>query len=913
MPSGTVTFLFTDIEGSTRLWEDSSAAMAEALARHDELLLRAFEQHGGLVFATSGDGFSVAFHRAQDAVAAALEGQLALVSEDWVDESLRVRMALHTGEAEERRGDYFGPALNETGRLLTAGAGGQVLVSAATREVLGPRLAEGVGFRDLGEHSLRDVTRPMRLFQLIHPKLLAEFPPPRTLDALRSNLPVQVTSFVGRHQELAEVDKLIRGARLVTLTGAGGCGKTRLAIETASGLFDEFADVWFVDLAPVTQPGLVASTVARAMGMADPGGQDPIGTLVDSLGPRSGLLVVDSCEHLLDAVRPLVAGVLRAAPSLRILATSREPLELQGEVVWALPPLETPDGDVPLAELRSFDAIRLFEERADAVCPGFRLTSANGDAVRMICRRLDGIPLGVELAAARLRVLSPEDIADRLGESLAALGTAGVDVAAHHRTLEATLEWSHRLLELEEQTLLARLAVFSSGWTLDAAEHVAAGDGIEPASILDLLGSLVDKSLVVVGDGAIGRRYRLLGPVRQFAQVKLNDHREDAAVRQRHAFYFAELVEKAFHPLFHPLDGPDEGEWLDGLEAEVDNLRQALEWHLDTGHTQAGQLMAGALYRFWARTQRRNEAEEWRDRMLAADSTPGRPLARTLLIGTLFDGFRLDDAVELYRRFGPPEELAIALTNRAAYASLDGDWQLAIRLYQEARDEIRSRGLSGALQAGAIAKVKLWWEGDIEGAAALAYEAVAGARSDGSLHAIYTTLQSVGDVEMFRGNFAAAIVALEEALELEQRPGARMWYVGRALAGMAEVAYLAGDVDQAVDYLDQLHLQIEGLGYGEPISRARQEAHSLRVRGETEIARRNHRRGVVLLAADTTLRASEPWWERVLPPPYQRRVDAALAGAKAALGDEAFDAAWSEGAAMTLEEALRYGANEPAG
>lgn len=909
LPSGTVTFLFTDIEGSTRLWEDSSETMAAALARHDELLLRAFERHGGQVFATSGDGFSVAFHRAQDAVAAALEAQLALMSEDWAREQLRVRMAVHTGEAEERRGDYFGPALNETGRLLTAGAAGQVLVSAATREVLGPRLAEGVGFRDLGEHSLRDVIRPMRLFQLIHPELLAGFPPPQTLDALRSNLPVQVTSFVGRHQELAEVDKLIRGARLVTLTGAGGCGKTRLAIETASGLFDEFADVWFVDLAPVTQPGLVASTVARAMGMADPGGQDPVGTLVDSVAPRSGLLVVDNCEHLLDAVRPLVAGVLRAVQSLRVLATSGEPLGLQGEVVWALPPLETPDGDVPLAELRSFDAIRLFEERADAVCPGFRLTSANGDAVRMICRRLDGIPLGVELAAARLRVLSPEDIADRLGESLAALGTAGVDVAAHHRTLEATLEWSHRLVELEEQTLLARLAVFSSGWTLDAAEHVAAGDGIEPASILDLLGSLVDKSLVVVGDGAIGRRYRLLEPVRQFAQVKLNDHGEGAAVRQRHAFYFAELVEKAFHPLA----GPDAEEWLVRLEAEVDNLRQALEWHLDTGHTQAGQLMAGALYRFWARTRRRNEAEEWRDRMLAADDTPGQPLARTLLIGSFFDGYRLDDAIELYRRYGPPQELAIALTNRASYASLDGDWQLAIRLYQEAGDGARSRGLSGALQAGAIAKVKLRWEGDIEGAAALAYEAVAGARSDGSLHALHTTLQAVGDVEMFRGNFAAAIVALEEALELEQRPGARMWYVGGALAGMAEVAYLAGDLDQAVDYLDQLHLQIEGLGYGEPISRARREAHSLRVRGETEIARRNHRRGVVLLAADTTLRASEPWSERVLPPPYQRRVDAALAGAKAALGDEAFDVAWSEGAAMTLEEALRYGANEPAG
>jgi predicted ATPase/class 3 adenylate cyclase len=907
LPTGTVTFLFTDVEGSTALWEADPKAMGTALARHDELLRAAFRDHDGHIFATSGDGFAVVFRRVQDAAAAAVAAQLGLTDDTSSGPALQVRMGIHTGEAEERDGDYFGPTLNETGRLLGAGHGGQVLVSGVSRELLGTRVPQGAGIADLGEHRLRDVERPFRIWQITHPELAADFPALRTMDHRRDNLPTQVTSFVGRHQELAELDKLIRGARLVTVIGAGGSGKTRLAIEAAAGLVDEFPDgIWFADLAPMEDPSRVIATVARAMGLAEPGGADPVQSVVTAVESRTGLAVLDNCEHVLAEVRAVVAGLMRGAPSIRLLATSREALALQGEVVSPLPPFRTPSEDATMADLRAFDAIRLFEERGDAARPGFRLTPANGDAVRRICRRLDGIPLGIELAAARLRVLSPEELARRLDDSLAALGTAGTDIVPHHRTLEATLEWSFGLLDEDERLLLARLSVFSGGWALEAAEEVAAGNGIDASAVLDLLGSLVDKSLVVVGEGPTGTRYRLLEPVRQYALGKAADMRTGEEVPARHAAYFAQLVENGFHELV----GPDEVQWLDRLEADIDNIRQALDWHLDSGNAQGGQLMAGALYRFWARTRRRYEAEEWRTRMLAADQTPGQSLARTLLIGSFFDGYRLGEAVDLYRQFGPPEELAIALHNRGVFAiQQDGDWRLASRLYQEALEINTAQDRFTGFQTITLAGIKMYWEGDLDAATALLGVAVPETRRFGSANLLHSALQHLGDLELQVGDLEAATRALEEALALEERPGARIMYVGGALVLLAQVAMQGGDPDLAIEQLDRLHHQIEGIDYGEPASRRNREAPSLRVRGEAEVARGRHHRGVVLLAADAAQRESQPWGG-VLPPPYQRSADAAIAKATEALDDVAFQSSWAEGSAMSLEKALAYGASE---
>lgn len=901
LPSGTVTFLFTDIEGSTRRWEESPEDMAQTVERHDTTIRSAVAPFGGHVFATSGDGFSIAFRRAHDAVEAAVAAQLALAGDPQVGTAVRVRMAIHTGEAEERDGDYFGAALSETGRLVSVGSGGQMLVSEATREVLGSRSPAGVGFLDLGEHRLRDVPRPLRVFQIVDSRLPGRFPPLSTLEPMRGNLPVPMTSFVGRDQEQAELEKLVRGSRLVTVTGAGGTGKTRLAIEVASGLADEYPDgLWFADFGTLADPDLVVSAVARVLGVSDQSGEHPLEMVLGRAKPMQALLVLDNCEHLLERIRPLVAALVREGRRLRILTTSRERLGIQGEVVWPLPPMETPDSRVPFEDLRFFDAIRLFEARAAAASPGFRLNPDIADAVGRICRYLDGIPLGIELAATRLTSLSPEDIAMRLKNSLAILGHAGTDVVAHHRSLQAALEWSYELLDTSEQALLRRLAVFSDGWTLEAAEDIGGG-GDAPA--IDLLSSLVDKSLVSVLDGPTGRRYRLLAPVGSFLASVLDTSGERAATEELHAGYFARFAEEQLAESFAPPG--TEGAWLARLEAEIGNLRRALEWHLRVGETDRGALMAGALYRFWLRSRRFSEAIDWRDRFIAAGPTPGRPLARALLAGVAVDHWRLDEAVGLFRELGPPEELSSVLEFAGVRDEVTGNWQKAALRYGESATA--AFGPASEVFLGARLGRLTAYLGDIDTGTELAIEALRGVRSLGSPFRVYSALLTVGHLEALRGNHGEAYRAFEEALDYETRGGTRVMLAGRALGGLAEVALLAGDAPRCLSYLRRLCDQARSMPYGEPLTRLAVAANGIQIRGEIDIARDEHRRGVRLLAADTAFRESRaPWHDLpwVRDPFRQQRVDAALDTARAALGETAFAAAWSEGAALTPQEAI---------
>jgi predicted ATPase len=885
--------------------------MGAAVARHDALLLKAIGDNSGYVFSQSGDGIAASFGRAHQAVAAALQAQFAIVGVEWEVPAFRVRMAVHTGEAEERDGNYFGPTLNEAGRLLGSGHGGQVLISGATREVLGVQLSDGAGLRDLGEHRLRDVGRLLRVFQLIHPRLEEDFPPLRTEDPGRAGLPIQVTSLVGRHEELAKVEKLLGDGRLLTLIGAGGCGKTRLAVETASRWkAGRPGAVWFVDLTPVSEPDLVKSTVIRAMGMTESNDADALERLLEFVRARQGLLVLDNCEHVRDEVGLLVAALLRAAPSVTVLATSREALGLQGEVVWDVPPLPIPALDTAASDLLRFDSVRLFEARAAAAQPGFSITAANADAVRRICRRLDGIPLGVELAAARLRVISPDDLARRLEDSLAVLGSAGRDVVPHHRTLEATLEWSYQLLGAAEQALLARLAVFAGGWTLEAAEEIGRDGSLGSTEVLDVLSSLIDKSLVVVADGSLGVRYRLLEPIRQYAKSKLLLSGAGPETRQRHAAYFGGLAEMAFLKLI----GRDEGVWLDRLEVDIDNLREALTWHLDTGEVARGQLMAGALHMFWGRTHRDEEALDWQERLLAADTKPGSPRARALLLSTLHPleaaqahHARLEEAVALYRESGPERELIMAIRIWGLHSDATGAWQTAVKLFEEAL--LRARALGDValvtLAATDLASIQIRWVEDLVTPAPLIAEAVAAARSLGSPMALHNALVGAADLEESRGDLSAASALLVEALELERSAGTRLGGVGVALTRLAEIALVEGRLDVGLAYLADQYQQIQSLSYGEARTRDPLRRESLRIRGEIEVGRGHFKRGVTLLASH-----SATFGPQRLEKLRQDRFDAALDRARAALGDEEFTSAWNEGTAMSLERALRYGADD---
>jgi predicted ATPase/class 3 adenylate cyclase len=580
-PSGTVTFLFTDIEGSTRLWESAPEAMRVALARHEEIVRGAIESHDGYVFATSGDGFAAAFASPPDAIAAAITAQAALAAEARLEGVvLLLRMGLHTGVVEERDGNYFGPALNRTARLMALAHGGQVVASAATAEVVADTLPPEVNLVDLGEHLLRDLSRRERIFQVAAPGLATEFPPLRSPDVLPGNLPAQPTSFVGRADEVRDVSEALNRAHLVTVTGVGGVGKTRLAVQAAAELLPTFADgAWLCELAVAGDADTLAQVVASTLGVAQRAGRSLERSIVEFLRPSHLLVVLDNCEHLLDASGRLAAAILAECPQVRVLATSREALAVAGEQVWPLRSLDLPEAGRGLEEAGTSAAVRLFCERASAARPGFALSEANVAAVVELCRRLDGMPLAIELAAARVSAMTPAEIAGRLDERFRLLTGGRRTAVERHQTLRATVDWSYSLLSPTERVVFDRLAVFSGGFTQAAASAVVTGEGVEEWDVVDAVVGLVAKSMVVAEPGpAEHTRYQLLETLRQYGRERLDEEGETDRWRRRHALHFAAYAAE----VGRGLRGRHELVWRERLTGDFDNLRSAVVWGLDS-------------------------------------------------------------------------------------------------------------------------------------------------------------------------------------------------------------------------------------------------------------------------------------------------------------------------------------------
>ncbi|MGZ3496907.1 MAG: ATP-binding protein [Vulcanimicrobiaceae bacterium] len=597
-PSGTVTFLFSDIEGSTERWERDRDAMGAALTRHDALMREALQARGGYIFKTIGDAFCAAFFTAPDAVAAAHDAQRALAAEDFsAVGGVRVRMALHTGTVEERDGDYFGPPVNRVARLLAAGHGGQVLISGTAANLLRSDMPPQMSLRDLGEHRLRDLAYPEHVYQLLAPDLQESFPPLRSLDYLPNNLPRQLTSFVGRDEVLADIVKLVEAHPLVTLVGTGGVGKTRCAIQVGAEFLNSCDDgVWHADLAPVSDPTFIANVVAQALNVQEQPNRPLLDTVVSYLKRKRLLLILDSCEHAIEEAGHVAGAILRDCPEVRILATSRERLNISGEATYRMPALGVPpNAQMLFAEGSSrYGAVQLFVDRAILSNNRFTLTEENAPYVAEICRRLDGVPLAIELAAARLNVLSPQLLARKLDERFSVLTGGDRSALPRRQTMRALIDWSYDLLSNRERTLFRELSIFGGGFTLETATAVCSKGDMEEIVVLDLLASLVDKSLVQAEPVRSGTRYRLLESMREYAREKLTDAGEADAVARAHARAFVSLAEQ--------LDGgwettPDR-DWLAQVEPEMENFRAALAWAFGAkGDALLGQRLAGTLRR----------------------------------------------------------------------------------------------------------------------------------------------------------------------------------------------------------------------------------------------------------------------------------------------------------------------------
>lgn len=941
---GLATFLMTDIEGSTRLWEEATVAMTVALQAHDTILRVAVESHGGSVIKTTGDGLLARFDDPGPAVAAALDGQRALTEHEWPEgAALHSRMAVHSGSAQARDGDYFGPALNRVARLLAIGHGGQVLLSGITATLVSDHLPEDATLIDRGDQRLRDLDQPMRVYELAGPGLARDFAPLRSVGSGRSNLPIQLTSFVGREREQVDVRRLLETNRLVTLIGTGGTGKTRLMLEVAAGLVDAYPDgVWLAELAPVADPASVIAEVARALGVQDEPHATIDVSLADYLRFKSMLLLLDNCEHVIGAAAALAESLLETSASLTIMATSREALGVPGEAIVQVPSLAVPPHVRPGLEhehvgfaahedpgsawsfeaLAASDSVRLFAERAMAVAPTFELTPGNAPIVAEICQRLDGIPLAIELAAARVPVLSVGEILQRLGDRFRLLTGGRRTAVPRQQTLQALIDWSWDLLPEEDRRLLRRLSVFSGGWTLEAATAICGGamsDGAldgEPdtLAVLDALTLLVERSLVVVERGS-ATRYRLLETIRQYARERLVESGETDAVRDRHLAFFLDLSQRAEREM----RGPEFIDWLQRLDADSDNLRLAIEWGLDS-EPEAGIRMCVALWLLW-RIRWGAELEGWFDRAVVASRElppppPEARLERDILVARVCseaaftqatwtdrDARALaDEGLTRARATGDLATISAALAAAWTARFFAGRPEELLALGEESVEVAGRAGdpwtqaMAAASLAGALSMGPSSTSANRDHARSLMEDATRFARISGDGFAM-------AFVAIIRGRVAGATGRIDDARAAFQEGATFYDEIGDsrfALVGLSDLGHAvrrAGELDEALAILRRTLPEWEHSGNRGAIANQLESFGFIAVeRGETDRAAR-------LLAAAETLRE----WSGSAMLSYERaEFDAAVGRLRASMSSDTFEAAWAGGRAMSVGDAVAF-------
>ena len=853
-PVGTVTFLFTDMEGSTRAWEAHPAETQSALKHHDDIMARGIEAHGGVIVLERGEGDSVfaVFARPSDAVAAACEIQRALRAEPWpAHVPMRVRMAIHTGEAGP---DYRGPHVNRAARLRAIGHGEQILLSGVTAGIVRGALPHNSSLIDLGQHRLRDVAETEHVFQLVHPELRSDFPPLKSVSTFRQNLPAQLTSFVGRERERQNVRALLDSNRVVTLVGSGGCGKTRLAIQVGADLLEQFPDgVRFVDLAPLTDPSVVIEAIAAAVGVKSEQGVAAIDVLSRTLEGTKTLIILDNCEHIAEACAHAVLSLLRSGDGIRILATSRQPLGLAGEAKLRVPSLSMPESTANLEEVARCEAIQLFVDRAAAARSDFTMTLATAGPIAEICRTLEGMPLAIELAAARTKALTPGEIRDRLSDRFRLL-TGG---RGRHQTLRSTIDWSYDLLSEPERTLFRRVSVFAGGFDLAAAQTIW-GNG-DP---LDVIEQLVDKSLLAIEQrGEEKLRYRLLETLRQYAAERLVQAGEEENVRGLHFAHCLALAERAYGQRIE-----EEATSLALLELDHDDLRAALAW----ARSRPRDLLrlGSALGWFWHLRSHYREGRRWLEQALKLNPRERSPeKARTLWALSMILNWQGDVAaarplaeqsLELWRENENPLELALALESIGWSNFAASNYSEALRSMEDCVEFYRKLGSAKLITRGRVAVGQMLAAlGDVERTEPLARETLAEGRAQGEPKFVHFSLHYLADCALWRGDGKNAVQLYGESLRA------------------------------ALDYGNEMEAATEVQGMAMGLMGSGRELEGFRMYGASNAR---------MAELQTTMLDDVAFWvkfrDRYLPPARER------------IGAAAADNAEREGHAMPWEQAL---------
>ena len=943
-PSGTVTFLFTDIEGSTKLAQEHPDIWEDLRERHHAILRGAVEANRGYVFHIIGDAFCVTFHTAVDGLNAAVEMQRNLQKEDWGETPIKVRMGLHTGSAELHGNDYRGfLTMAKVQRIMSVAYGGQVLLSNVSAELVHNELPNEIALRDLNEHRLKGLPNPERLWQVVAPELVQDFPPLQSLKDIPNNLPARLTTFIGREKEIDQIKKRLEEHRLVTLTGSGGVGKTRLSIQVAAELLDQYPHgVWLVELAPITDPSFVAQTVCTALDVTPQGNVSALSVLINYLKTKKLLFVVDNCEHLIDACAQLCDSLLHACPDLRMIASSREALGIEGESAYRVPSLSLPKQMEGLQAVKGSEAVKLFMERAKAVLPEFEITKINAPFIAEICQRLDGIALAIELAASRVKLLKVEQIASRLDDVFRLLAEGSRTALPRQQTLRALIDWSYNLLSEEEKAGLRYLSVFVGGWTLESAEFVC-----DNPNILDSLTHLVDKSLVTVdlehGDEP---RYYLLETIRQYAREKLIESGENNQTHDRHLDYFLMLAQKAEPELY----SNRQIEWLQKLEADQENLHAALEWSLKADIL-AGRQLAGAIWWYWDISGQISEGYKWLVLMLAVgsdnhNSTYAKLLAEAGWLAGLL-GFPekkkdfAEKSVALYQELGNELGIAIPLITLGSVATQNSDYGRANQLLNESLNSfelaqnkwgigfVRSVLGTTAEAQGNFEQANIFFQESLEVFRSIGYkdgiawalylmgglanrqenyaraieifeEALKVARVVKSKPVISWILNSLAGLLIYSGNYERGSLLLEEGVEIQRKMGNQI-SLSYSLQMIGWGARIQGDYRKAERFY------FESLLLSQQISDKGSIAECL-VHVSLLAATRGSLKKFVLLLGMAEGIVPEILSE--LYPFYRTETEKYITNARAALGEEVYTATYETGQKMRTDEATSYALEE---